>query len=320
MFVVDESSGMSSEHEWLRNKIQDMEDSLVQAGIGSSTTLPNLYAVVAFGGSLKPRVLTTSMGAKVLVPLIRTSDLLNQLSRFPQADSEDGYLALDVAARDVPLRKMVQTRSIFVLITDEDREVANHQITLDSAVKQLRKVNAELVVIADVIFNRSTGNDLDVMGKSRQSGYSYSLNSAKGFNEIPLAALSVVSGYGNSIQDYVPLANRLQGSIFAINMLRSGAAHSDALVAALLDSLQFQVAETKDRCLECICQQSHARSVSSSSVVSRCLEDLDPQRCQCEASGGEVSHMNMCMYSRHSFSTCSSSMAFSFSTGLLHRP
>ena len=286
VFIMDESRGMSGEHLWLKDNIKSFDQDLIQTGVGSSSSLRNLYSIVAFGGSQKPRLLTTQ-GAEALVNTDHVANLTVQLQSEPPVDIEDSYAALHFASTNVPLRNMPGTRSIFILVTDEDRDIADTEINLDKVVESLKERNIELLIFADIIFSTSGQENTLAIGYSISSGYISSSGSTE-YTATDPANFKVVYGYGNSVRDYTALASRMKASLWAINMLRFDTPSQRATLSALLNSLEGRVSQVNSLCLECSCSRPHPKSTTTSKTAMTCFLDNDSERCRCEATGAKV--------------------------------
>ena len=121
--IVDESSSMFGEHQWLGTMIPQLETALETEGLTG-----NRFGLVGFG-SPRPNLLGRSLpvgGANfgTATEFATASNNLLLSGRF-----EDGYSAIDFALNNYTFRESAAVN--FILVTDEDRDNGNSSVLLN---------------------------------------------------------------------------------------------------------------------------------------------------------------------------------------------
>lgn len=115
VFVVDESASMSELSEIMASVVTGIESRLNAAGIGDDT-VPNRYAVVAFGMGIP---------SEIEIPFQRYATFLAESAGVGPRNlgllGEDAYEGINVAITQLPWRETSTVSKLLFFITDEDR-------------------------------------------------------------------------------------------------------------------------------------------------------------------------------------------------------
>ena len=222
ILLVDESGSMSMEHAWIPTMIEQLDSSLQAIGIGVSPR--NYFGIVGFGDDCtddlsQARVLTTSTEQ----PFV-TADNISHFTMNLSVGGrrEDGYSAIQKAIQSYQFR---DGSKLFILITDEDRDVLNTNLTRTNTIELLQK---EAIVLNAVISEeyqfeegfRSLGvdskNNTFIFDPTARSLFRTLINNG---SPIPDSA------HGTTNADYTQLALELEGAAWDISQLRQGENH-----------------------------------------------------------------------------------------------
>lgn len=216
--LVDESGSMSLEHSWISTMIKALDHSLQSVGIG--ITLRNYFGVVGFGDDCNnelnfARVLVSSSD-ELFVTADNISDFTTKLS--VGGKREDGYSALNAAVESYQFRNGAR---LFILITDEDRDVLDANITQNSVFKVLLNERIILNAVVNEEFSAMVYQGLGIDHENNLFLYDPSARSL--FRMVSGVGLSVPdSPHGTTNTDYTQLALKLNGSAWDIGQLRQG--------------------------------------------------------------------------------------------------
>lgn len=232
VFLVDESGSMSGEHSWLGNMIQDLETGLTGQGVGVS--VGNRYSLVGYGGSSNtdhyaPNPHDMDTGTTSV-------DDWGSATQFQAAtgsltiggSTEDGWNALDWAMSNLTYRNDAAVN--FVLVTDEDRDNVNGDLSTGGLKSGLGKLNALLNVVVNNSFSCNSGGaaigvDSDLNGFQADGSGDYTkCNGAVG------------AGYGTTKTDYVDLALQTGGAAWNLNILRLGGNDATSFTKSFIDT------------------------------------------------------------------------------------
>eukprot|EP00117_Sycon_ciliatum_P039828 scpid16353/ scgid29370/ CUB and sushi domain-containing protein 3; CUB and sushi multiple domains protein 3 len=293
IIAVDESSSMGIYHAWLAGTIGQLEESLVNDGIGSSPELRNQYSLVGFGrdelangdiSGVLPHAFKNAQGSACF----NIGDYYAANSELQEGGNiEDGYLAIKYALQNLTdnsgrncLRlgqQNVATNLIF--ITDEERDIFSpHGSDLTrSAIKRLvRRSGAILNVVVDQEFfcdtERAFGLDSEQIGYVVRQGGTYS-NCTLG---------SPGTGYLTTRRDYTSVALELGGAAWDIKILRTGGPVGTSFTNAFLKVKTKEVTRQIDQCRRCTCLDDGRTSRLSCAVAN------DQEVCKQEAADGVV--------------------------------
>ena len=149
--IVDESGSMEGEHEFLGEFIPDLETGLIEAGIGDDMMVGlNRYGLVGFGSD-DPAARSIGVGAGGTEPFgtaaefaTATGDLLLD------GGTEDGYDGINLALDDAAYPLRANATRLFILVTDEDRDVFNAALDFGGILAGLLAEDVTLHGIFDV--------------------------------------------------------------------------------------------------------------------------------------------------------------------------
>ena len=223
VLAIDISGSMGGETEWIQTLVPLLDAHLIQQNIGASTE-SNLYGLVTFGGSVK-NVEMDNQGA-LLASATQYYNATQSVSSNG-GGTEDGWAAIDRSLQ-YPLR--AGSSKNIILISDEDRDNTNSQLTFASLQSALQNSEAILNTVVNVSF--ICGDTRPALGLG-QNGIGYV---ADGFGDFDLCENARVNiAEGTSEQDYVDLALALGGAAWDLNVLRTGGKDAQSFVKALMD-------------------------------------------------------------------------------------
>ncbi len=218
IILVDESGSMSMEHLWLPTMIKELDSALQSIGVGIIQR--NYFGVVGFGDDCNDelifaRVMATSSD-ELFVTADNITDFTTKLS--VNGKQEDGYSALSTAVESYQFRHGAR---LFILITDEDRDVLDSNITRNGIIELL---NNKGIILNTVVSEEFSGT------MYRGLGIDYNRNlflfdpSARSLFRIVRSAGFPIpdSAHGTTNFDYTQLALRLNGAVWDIGQLRQG--------------------------------------------------------------------------------------------------
>ena len=224
VFVVDESGSMAGEQAWIQQMIFDLDTALEAEGIG-----PNQFGLVGYLASGR----TINVG----------NDLLGTAEEFSIAAQslrtsggiEDGYNGLDLAL-DYPFRDGSAVN--FILLTDEDRDNRNGNLTFTSLFDELTAAEALLNVGVNASFR--TADNQVALGVDGETN-AYQADGNGGFVASPGGIFQ--SGSGTTKQDYVDLAWAVEGAAWDLNQLRQGGITAQSFTEAFVEIKAQEVQE-----------------------------------------------------------------------------
>ena len=239
IFVVDESGSMGGEHDWIGGMVTSLDTELNNAGISG-----NQYGLVGFGGStlgshFDPHSHDTS-GIGSPGTWLNAGGLSSASTTLvTSGGTEDGYLGIDWAINNYSFRSGAATN--FVLITDEDRDVANNNnLVKQDVLDALNNKNAQLNSVVNISFTDGDGNS--ALGIDSNST-AYIEDGSGGFTSALGATIG--SGFGTTEADYVDLALDTEGAAWDLNKLRSNnATIANSFTEAFVD---IKVGEIQDQ-------------------------------------------------------------------------
>jgi len=143
------------------------------------------------------------------------------------ADPEDGYSGMDVALRKGVFRDTAAVNVI--MVTDEDRDVQEDNVTFDSIFGDLNGLNALLNVVIEENFRDNTNQ---VALGFDSEGNAYVADGQGGF--IKRTAGNLPVGTSERL-DYIDLAFALQGAAWDLGELRAGGLRAQSFTKAFID-------------------------------------------------------------------------------------
>ena len=219
ILLVDESGSMIEEHAWISAMIPLLDQALRDVDVG--VDIENRFGVVGFGDDCNEdnvfgRVLLSSSEAQ-FAPAGNITDFTGKLNVGGRL--EDGYSALDIALNAYSFRDVAKQ---FILITDEDRDVVEQNLTRND-VRAL--LEAAGVMLNAVINEEFEGENLRALGiDSSRNAYVYDPSIRTSFRVLEGSGASIQdSAFGSTNTDYTELALELNGAAWDLTQLRQGA-------------------------------------------------------------------------------------------------
>lgn len=218
VFLVDESGSMSTEHQFLKDVILDLDAGLDNAGVTDRS-----YGVVGFGAST-PAPRTISDGI-----LDSAADTLTEFGNLVLTGSrEDGYAAIEFARTAF---NYAQGAAInFILVTDEDRDNIGNSLTYNSILTALKGQN----ILLNAIINNPFGSDSNNVGTALgidSDGTAYIADGTGFTTEI---GTFIGNGEGTTEDDYAKLALATGGAAWDLNKIRAGGDTAEAFSSAFV--------------------------------------------------------------------------------------
>ena len=230
IFVLDQSSSMEPERDWLTRMVSEIESDLKKAGFGIHQECHNMYALVAYGRqSPNPFAYTLTLNNQSLVKNSSFADLVSMLPVSFYGGREDGYEAINHALKNVPVRRKLRYYFPYeyhvelILISDEDRDVEDQSVTKSAIQHMLQLHDARLHVIVDNTFNIDTVRALGIsLTGSDQRGYvAVRGNTQPQCAVVGLsAAVGLGKGYAKTREHYTDLALDVFGSAWDTKHLK----------------------------------------------------------------------------------------------------
>lgn len=227
---------MDAEIKWLPELTNHLEAELRRNNIGTSQTCPNLYAVVGYGRRAphhKARLIETQSG-KHMVLSSEFGKLQEQLASDTYGMTEDGYQALAFAVRRTAYRRCSDIAHIAVLITSEDRDIANsgaRRLNRTDMKVVLQRRGFSLSVIVDNPF--FAGDPIQSVFGVDSKHWAYQAQQTNTGNGSILPSedafrafrqrndgVEIGDGNGNTKPDYTDLALEACGAAWDTNILR----------------------------------------------------------------------------------------------------
>lgn len=227
IFVVDESGSMAGEQQWIGSMIATLESQLEEYGFQD-----NRYGLVGFADT--PRSLPTASSRFMSAEEFATAARSLSTSR---SGTEDGYGGIAHALRDYGFRD--DAVGVIVLVTDEDRDIADRSLTRDGILGELADSGVIFHAVLDA--NLADGDNRAALGVD-SSGLAF-LQGAAGEYVAGSGGVHVRSG-GASRIDYVDLAWELGGTVWDLNRLRAGGDAAAAFTTAFADGLPLEAGNT----------------------------------------------------------------------------
>lgn len=230
VFVVDESPSMEREQAWLTQVIFDLNSHLEFAGITD-----NRYGLVGFADT--PRTISVTPD-----DVFMTAEEFSAASKNLSTDrggTEDGYFGIDAVFNNYQFRP--DAVAIVVLVTDEDRDAANENITKNSIIESINSQNVILYSVLDAYFYDDNGQRAFGVDPYQNSyigtGDSYVITSGgtyTGSNEDYIYVVGMM-------EDYIDLTWEVGGSVWDLNLLREGGLIASQFSSAFVDYLKDDI-------------------------------------------------------------------------------
>ena len=256
IFVLDQSSSMEPERDWLVRMVSEIESHLRRADFGLYEKCPNMYALVAYGRhSPDPLAYTLTLNDQSLVTNSSFADLVSMLPVSFYGSKEDGYEAMNHALKNVPIRRKLRYYSPFehhvelILISDEDRDVEDQSVTKSAIQHMLQLHDARLHVIVDNTFNIDTVRTLGVANTgSDQRGYV----AVRGNTEPQCAvvglstAVGLGKGFAKTREHYTDLALEVFGSAWDTKQLKRRSQEACGVASGLGEAVGQSVLQVRN--------------------------------------------------------------------------
>lgn len=289
--VVDESASMEGEHLWLPGMIQNLETQLRRKEIGSTAGVPNRYCLVGFGQRdsnvdlLYPHRYNLTDQDGRMQGMVEQKDfaaLASQLFADPRGNTEDGYLAIQHALENCPLRPEANVYLNVIFISDEDRDVLPEGagITRSSMKVFLRNVLNKGALLNVVVDNTFLCDDVSVLGVDFDKR-GYRPDGAGNYSACPNG--EIPRGFGSTRRDYSGVAVELRGAAWNINLLRAGGTTAQSFTAAFTAVKTDEITSLVESCRRCTCRDDNGRGAL------RCVPDVNQEECKCKANNNQVS-------------------------------
>ena len=217
ILLVDESGSMTMQHSWIPEMIEQLDNALVNAGIGMNPR--NRFGVIGFGddctteATFDQAFLTNE--SVTYMPADRIVELTQRLQTGGKY--EDGYRAIASAFKQYMFGDRT---SLFILISDEDRDAVSN-ITRDE-IKSMLTDNE--VVLNVVVSEEFTGGEARAFGIDAEgTAYVYDPSSDVLFRNVDNFGVPVKdSAHGSTNIDYTQLALQAKGGSWDIGLLSQG--------------------------------------------------------------------------------------------------
>ena len=227
ILLVDESGSMTMQHSWIPEMVEQLDNALVNAGIGVQPR--NRFGVIGFGDDCTLSTEATFDQAFLTnesityVPADRIVELTQRLQT--SGKYEDGYRAIASAFEQYTFGDLT---NLFILISDEDRDAISN-ITRDEIESMLV---ANEVVLNAVISEEFTGGEARAFGIDAEgTAYVYDPSSDVLFRNVDNLGVPVKdSAHGSTNMDYTQLALQVNGGSWDISLLSQGTILAEGLL------------------------------------------------------------------------------------------
>lgn len=219
ILVVDESGSMFTEHDWIPGMTRELDEALRVVNIGVQPR--NLFGVVGYGADCLSENFT--VGRVITTPdneIFTFGSAVNEFTSMLGTDGrmEDGYSGIKTALEGYPSRNAAKQ---FILITDEDRDPVDGNLTREAIQEMLEQAGAVLNVAVSEEFEGAGLRALGIDGAS--AAYVYDPSASSLFRIVQGAGMSVEnSAHGSTSVDYTQLALELSGAAWDLTRLREG--------------------------------------------------------------------------------------------------
>ena len=248
-FIVDESgSTMDVAHEWVRDIVPKLDAAFKDFNVGIGN-LANKFALVGFGGTPKP-------DGRVLSQLTSVEQFINATYLFEDGGTfEDGYSGIYVALSEIKYRN--NTSIIFVLVTDEDRNVLNKNLTRSTLQSEMmsHKIILNSVVSQAFLYNKSDISTLAFGLNYNGTAFVFNTSSSPiGFTTYPNGVQHPTFSNGDTYSNYVELALAVGGAAWHIDQVDLTSNFSVPFSEAFVNAKVEEIVLPKF-CSKCDCRQ-----------------------------------------------------------------
>ena len=218
ILLVDESGSMAEEHAWISTMIPLLDQALRDVNVGVDRQ--NRFGVLGFGDDCNEdnifgRVLLSS-SQEQFAPADNITDFTGRLNVGGRR--EDGYSAIATALNTYTFRDVAKQ---FILITDEDRDIVNGNVSRET----IRALLEDAGVMLNAVINEEfQGEEMRALGiDASGNAYVYDPSIRTTFRVLEGSGASVQdSGFGSTSADYTQLALELDGAAWDLTQLRQG--------------------------------------------------------------------------------------------------
>ena len=212
---------MSMEHAWIPEMIKELDSTLQLIGVGVNPR--NRFGIVGFGDDCTNELAFARVLMSPTNQIFVTSDNITDFTENLSVGGrkEDGYSAIRTALESYEFRDTAARQ--FILITDEDRDRLDVNITREQIIEMLQDKG---IVLNAVVSEEYAGNSLRGLGiDSEASAFIYDPSAKSLFRSIPNSGSPIQdSAQGATNSDYSQLALDLGGATWDISQLRQGTA------------------------------------------------------------------------------------------------
>lgn len=256
VLLVDESSSMSMEHMWIRNMTKELDRALESLRIG--TSLMNRFGVAGFASSSTAAINQGRVLRPRLVNVSEIDSLVDQL--MVDGRMEDGYAVIQFASNNYVMDRRARQ---FILITDENRDVLNHNLTRSSILELLRRTRTRLNVAVSEQFEAS---DLRALGlDDAMNAYIFDPLSPSLLRRRPNGQPFVDSAFQTTHEDYTVLALMADSGAWDLSLLRQGGNVAEAFTRAFVMTEVEEIVKQLRDCQNCTCFETGLVCVEVSS-------------------------------------------------------
>ena len=241
VFVVDESSSMATEHDWLAEVVHSLDAALEAAGIRN-----NRYGLLGY--TFMARILAA--GDDPFMTSTEFATATEQLSTN-MFGWEDGYYAIDYTLDHFNFRP--EAAASIVLVTDEDRYDAHRSLTAESVISRLTDTGVAWHLVGNAYLEDETGQSAVAVDSDGTAfiadlaSDSYTQTAGGHF----VGSEPVPGGDTEQIfEHYVELVWQLGGMTFDLNQLRAGGQIAELYSEMFADQLSREALEQFSLTLE----------------------------------------------------------------------
>ncbi len=285
LISIDASGSMAEERPWLKEMVFGLESRLRYAGVGSDNS-ENLYGLTKYNSSPGSIPLDgQKMGSY--------SSVLTNTTSLNGGGTEDGWNAIYGMLEEYPLRDGVSKN--FILLTDEDRDISNRDLTFDSVKEKILEKGVLLNAIVNWAFECGDGREAIGM---RYDGLGVVAEGNGGFSYCS-GARAGTEGFITTERDYVDLAIAVKGLVWDINILRRGGDFSNSFSNAFAALTLSEVVEglpekdLSDLVVTDAVLNADNTSILNISVANRGLTDSETTTLSVMDNGQELAQVNI---------------------------
>ena len=228
--LMDESLTMFQSQQFSVGMIADLDAALLQAGIGTSAANPNRYGLVGFADiNSVPR--SVPVGGQLFGTAAQYGVAVSTLS--VDGFTEDGYLATKFALDNYPIR--TNAKKFIILISDEDRDILDANLTFSTTLGDLRAEGANLeAIVSTNIVDQNFGSALAINANNTV----FKANGSGGFTTSPNG--QIISSFGTTVTDYADLVFQTGGIVGDISQISLGGNTAKSFSGAIVSSIVLQ--------------------------------------------------------------------------------